>query len=209
LRIHNNELAKAARAALAPLGCFQKGNSRIWLDDRGWWVGVTRFHLGSHPRHSSFETGVCWLWREPLRYSIHNGLYIDDADSSSSVEHFNEEVRLASRAAHEVLRLRAYFRGVRAAADVVRLKVNPTLWDDYDTAISSGLVRKPDLARRRFRSIAGATTSEALDFQVKARQLEPLLDNARAFKQAVWQRIAKGRESLGLPTLGAAPKLDA
>ena len=40
---HNQVIAEAAAAALAPLGMARKGRSRIWLDDQSWWLGIAEF----------------------------------------------------------------------------------------------------------------------------------------------------------------------
>jgi hypothetical protein len=35
---HGRIIASAAKAALAPLGCLRRGQSRIWQDDHRYWA---------------------------------------------------------------------------------------------------------------------------------------------------------------------------
>ncbi len=41
--VHSKLLAKAGTEILKPLGLFQKGRSRAWIDDHGWWLGLVEF----------------------------------------------------------------------------------------------------------------------------------------------------------------------
>jgi hypothetical protein len=36
-------ISSAARDSLKPLGLAQRGRSRLWIDDHGWWLGVVDF----------------------------------------------------------------------------------------------------------------------------------------------------------------------
>ena len=40
---HSKLITSAARDVLRPLGLRRRGRSRVWLDDRGWWLGVVEF----------------------------------------------------------------------------------------------------------------------------------------------------------------------
>jgi hypothetical protein len=61
---HTRLLTAAARGILRPLGLRQKGRSRTWLDDRGWWVGVVEFQSSSWSKGRYLNVGGMWLWHE-------------------------------------------------------------------------------------------------------------------------------------------------
>jgi hypothetical protein len=61
---HTRLLHAAAGEVLSPLGIVQKGRSRTWIDDRGWWLGVIEFQPSSWSRGSHLNVGVNWLWNE-------------------------------------------------------------------------------------------------------------------------------------------------
>ena len=70
---HSRLINAAAKAALRPLGCAQKGRYRIWLDDRSWWVGIVEFHPSSWARGSYLNVGACWPWYEKDSLSFNAG----------------------------------------------------------------------------------------------------------------------------------------
>lgn len=50
----------AAKSVLKPLGCIQKGCSRIWLDDQSYWVigGAPRLAVGPNVQLIDAATGA-------------------------------------------------------------------------------------------------------------------------------------------------------
>lgn len=61
---HSRLITAATRTHLRPLGCVQKGRSRVWLDDQGWWVGMVEFQPSSWSKGSYLNVGACFLWNE-------------------------------------------------------------------------------------------------------------------------------------------------
>lgn len=46
---HGRLIAAAAKAALVPLGCKRKGQSRRWYSDQGFWVVFVEFQRPDNP----------------------------------------------------------------------------------------------------------------------------------------------------------------
>jgi hypothetical protein len=59
---HTKLINAAARETFQPLGLVQKGRSRMWRDDRAWWLGIVEFQPSSWTRGSYLNVGVNWLW---------------------------------------------------------------------------------------------------------------------------------------------------
>jgi hypothetical protein len=53
---------RAARQALQPMWLRQKGRSRTWLDDHGWWLTVVEFQPSGFDHGTYLNVGVNWLW---------------------------------------------------------------------------------------------------------------------------------------------------
>ncbi len=155
---HSRLIIAAAREALKPLGLAQKGRSRTWLDDRGWWVGVVEFQASDYTRGSYLNVRPNWLWN-PKPY-----LSFDFAGSSdvirgkpfiefSDEDQFRAEAAgLATLAADAVLEYRRRFRTVRAAADHLYRSSPRSGQAMLDTAIALGLsgqTRRATLLLRR------------------------------------------------------------
>jgi hypothetical protein len=70
---HSKVLAAAAREVLRPAGLQQKGRSRTWLDDHGWWMAVVELQPSSWERGSYLNVGVMWLLYPQDYIAFHDG----------------------------------------------------------------------------------------------------------------------------------------
>ena len=61
---YNTLIKQAVRAVLKPKGMFQKGSSRIWIDDNGWFFTVVEFQGSWCDRGSYLNIGMQHLWNE-------------------------------------------------------------------------------------------------------------------------------------------------
>lgn len=119
---HTKLLTTAARQILRPLGLIQKGRSRTWLDDRGWWLGVVEFQPSSWSRGSYLNVGVHWLWNVSDSPAFEFGSRVHLAGTRQFIEFETEEqfwpeaLRLATVAAEQIRRYRSAFATVETAA---------------------------------------------------------------------------------------------
>jgi hypothetical protein len=104
-RVHSKLLTIAARSILRPMGLVQKGRSRIWLDDRQWWVCVVEFQPSSWSRGSYLNVGCMWLWLVKDYVSFDLGHRVEHFHEFQDEQQFKtESMDLAARAAQEVTR---------------------------------------------------------------------------------------------------------
>ena len=61
---HNKLIKQAANGVLKPNGLFQKGTSRMWIDDNGWYLTIVEFQPSNWSRGSYLNVAVCFLWDE-------------------------------------------------------------------------------------------------------------------------------------------------
>lgn len=61
---YNTLIKQAVRAVLKPKGMFQKGSTRIWIDDNGWFFTVVEFQGSCCDRGSYLNIGMQHLWNE-------------------------------------------------------------------------------------------------------------------------------------------------
>lgn len=62
--VHDKIIKKAAKEILAPLGVFQKGQSRCWLDDNGWFITQVEFQPSGWSKGSHLNALVSFLWEK-------------------------------------------------------------------------------------------------------------------------------------------------
>lgn len=87
---HNRLIKHAARSELKPIGCVQKGQSRTWLDDQNWWVGVVEFQPHSGAKGSYLNVGACWLWHEKDYLSFDDGHRVEPFNECLDSQKFGE-----------------------------------------------------------------------------------------------------------------------
>jgi hypothetical protein len=126
---HTRLLTMAARRTLRPLGLCQRGRSRLWLDDQGWWLVVVEFQPSSWSKGSYLNVGAMWLWYEKDYFSFDDGHRVEDfAPFEDEAQFFPIAEGLARRAAQEVMRYRALYPSVHAAAQHLAAKHPKSFW---------------------------------------------------------------------------------
>ena len=169
---HHRLIDECAKATLGPMGCVQKGRSRIWLDDHGWWLGVVEFLPGRWEKGSGLNVGACWLWTPKDYLSFDDGYRIEEFKEFKGDEQFQVVAKgLAERAKAEVAALRERFHSIASTARWLYSKPKrpEDIWAHIHVAVAAGLNRDIAIARRHFQ--------RAIDIQ------ERDLDWVRALKQ--------------------------
>ncbi|GMM86926.1 hypothetical protein [Pseudoalteromonas sp. MTN2-4] len=102
--IHSKLINNAAREILKPVGLVRKGQSRVWLDDNGWWLTMVEFQPSSWSKGTYLNVGVSWLWypKDYLSFDIgyRENSFIEFKDEDSF---FSEAIALAEKAKDKAL----------------------------------------------------------------------------------------------------------
>lgn len=192
----------AAKAALQPLGCVQKGRSRTWLDDRSYWVGVVEFQPSSWATGSYLNVGACWLWSEKDYLSFDAGYRIDGFHAFQGDEPFAEVAkRLAERARDEVEALRERFPSPSHVQAWISRKGPSSIRDHYHLAVSAGLAADWDQSARSFADVMSDPEDRpwAADIKRRAAELMQCAESGGGFEREVMETVRRSRQRLGLP----------
>ena len=150
-------VTQAGREVLRPLGLLQKGRSRIWLDDHGWWLAVVEFQPSGFSMGSYLNVGVTWLFDPDKAHLFFDLSYrIDPGADYESDEQFGLEARrLADRAAVEIEQLRIRLPDIETAAQVLyeRALPRPRSWNAWHAAVALGLCRRREEAVQMFEGV--------------------------------------------------------
>jgi hypothetical protein len=205
---HARLLLDAARERLRPLGLVQRGRSRTWLDDRGWWVGVASFGPSSFARGTYLDVGVHWLWQDEDDVSFD---VLDPRDSVGFVPYESDEqfaphaASLAERAAAVVVEYRRRFPTVESAAE--HLVRSDTFLDCLDAGIALGLLGDTSGSRSMFqRYTAWFESDEESEWRdeidevryERARLLNALADARDRFAERIAADVRRCRAALKL-----------
>jgi len=201
---HGRLIAGAAKKILAPLGCKQKGRSRLWFDDHLWWVGVVEFQPSAWARGSSLNVGAMWLWSAKDYWSFDDGYRVDSFKEFKNQDQFAEAAeKLAGLAASEIVALRQKFHSVSATSVLLAQKNKNTIWDRYHAGVSLALAGNLDSAQAELQA-AQCDTEHAqwvTDLKAKCKALSSTFTSAETARESVRREVDHARKLLGLTPL--------
>lgn len=202
---HSRLINAAAKAVLGPLGCVQKGRSRTWLDDHGWWVGVVEFQPSAWDKGSYLNVGACWLWSENDYLSFDAGHRVGGFHRFASEEQFAAAAQtLAVQAGQEVIALRERFASPSHVQAWLAAKPPASLWDHYHLAVSAGLAGATTQSRQSFAQVMSDPEDRPWAAEIRRRSDGFLrgLPPGAGFEAAVMDTVARSRALLKLPSRG-------
>jgi hypothetical protein len=205
---HNKIVASVARAVLRPLGCVQKGRSRVWLDDHGWWIGLIEFQPSAWSKGSYLNVGACWLWCEKDFLSFDDGYRVGGFVELECMDQFAADMeRLAMQAGAELQQLRLRYASLDSTAQYLHEKVDPGIWDHYHAAIACGLTGRIHDSRAHFSEVANCSEENSAwvqELQRTSQGLENSVLDRESFRAAVEGRLdiqlGEGFRSVHKPT---------
>jgi hypothetical protein len=201
--IHSKLLNETARYTLAPMGLIQKGRSRIWLDDHGWWIGVVEFQPSGFSKGSGLNFGCMWLWHVFAHIGYAEVDRVGQFQSFETVDQFRPVAEdLARQAAQVVLRNRSLFPSIRDVCQYYLLKANGLeYWQCFDAAVACGLSGKPKQARQFFSKVVNGDDRDiewVRNARSDAEQLAALTYFPEKFELSILERVRRTRDLQGL-----------
>jgi hypothetical protein len=200
---HGRILATAARAALTPLGFWQKGRSRIWLADRGFWLTVVEFQPSGWSKGSYLNVAAHWLWStmpEVLSFDYmfeRQNRFVEFEDAGQFTPLAK---KLAGQAAEESRALETLFAGMHStAAELVERAKALRGWPTFDAAVATGLIGDMATSKRLF---AAAMLDEwRPDLRALLVPYAEAIVDAAEFRSFIELRINAHRAKYGLDHL--------
>lgn len=202
----DNETSKLLRegacAFLVPLGLTQRGRSRVWLDDQGWWLCVVEFQPRGFGRGSYLNVGCMWLWQEKDSLSFDEGYRVGGLHPFENPDQFKVvATTLAEQAATEVERYRSMFQTVRQVADHYLNHKPTSFWPSFTAAVACGVVGQVADANRFFAQVL--QLNDDVEWikvaQTKAAQWMSIVHDTELFRQSVHDAVTRTRRMLKLP----------
>ncbi|KQZ26856.1 hypothetical protein [Duganella sp. Root1480D1] len=194
MQVHDKLIKEAAKRHLAPLGGIQKGRSRIWLVDCGWYAAVVEFQPSSWSKGAYLNVGAHFLWSSTTAISFDFGYRKEGHVEFVDEQQFAAEADLlAQRAAQEVGLLRTKLHSPLAVHSMTPKNTGEEWIDRFHRGVSLGLAGR------------AADAAFVLDSkQEESAQLIPLLPDATAFEKRIVEQIEVRRNALKLPALNGA-----
>jgi hypothetical protein len=178
------------------MGLTQKGRSRTWLDDHGWWLCVVEFQPSGFSRGSYLNVGCCWLWQVNDYLSFDEGSRVEDFTGFKNETQFaTVSDQLAQRAAAEVSHYRKLFSNVNAVANYYHCNRPSGFWPSFNAGIACALSGAVDEAHRFFSSVIHAEDDRdwALAAKEDAIELDAVAADTLRFGKVVEIRVQQSR----------------
>jgi hypothetical protein len=197
---HGKLIAAAAKAALLPLGCRRKGQSRCWFSDERFWFIFIEFQPSAWSRGTYLNVTPVWLflqgWGGEAAHRLNGYIQFE------SVEQFGALIAPAAElVAAEVVTLRTRFRTL---IDIHRFFAGNLSWSGniYRAAVTGGLVGDVALARQLFARIKGLDPTRhgprLKNIQEECAALDVLLGDPQSYRSAILEKIQTRRQARGL-----------
>lgn len=189
----------AAKDALSPLGFRQKGRSRLWLRDNGWWLIAVEFQPSGWTKGSYLNVGAHWLWSNMGFLSFDVSERADGFAEYESDSQFTPLARgLADIAVLEAEKLGARFRSIDATATELiphQAQMREGGWPRYNAGMASGIAGRSSAAIELLSSITGDHAKAAAD------RMALLAHDQVGFRKVATDLVIHQRRALGLPAV--------
>jgi len=197
---HTKIVNKVARQALKPVGVKQKGRSRIWLDDNGWWITVVEFQPSARAQGTFLNVGVNFQWYPKDHLSFDIGYREAGFIEYESDEQFETEaLELAEQAKTKVLELREKMSDPQSAKQWVIASYRdhqPTLWSVFHQGMSCVLAHETDAAIVYFNQVISDPhdTKWALELKQFTAELVALIESGEETFKFIDEIVNESRQ---------------
>ena len=217
---HNTILKQAVRAVLKPEGLLQRGSSRTWIDDNGWFFTVVEFQADWCSKGSCLNIGPWYLCNRGAALNPGKGVFPGDrepgwASYKGDGAAFAQEIdAMARRALKHVMEYRALSSPrafLEATAQLPRRFIPWDWWNQFMTAALEGDIPLCQKTYEEFllgaQKFASSMTNE---IQAEMERLMPLSNSPGNLHGYIVEQIsaqrAFWRSKPGLKRLAVHPE---
>lgn len=202
LKPYQKIINKTTREVLRPAGLDQKGTSRLWYLDCGWYACFAEFQPFSNRQGTTLNFGISWLWypQEHWTFDVFNRVgeffeYDEDESFRSCI------LALSNQAVEYCTQTQAAIKTPADAYVFVENHKKKTDWHAFNLAILAGLDDKADVARSLFDAafVDQAKVAWQIERNEVIETLKSELTDRQAFERCINARIIEARTMLKLP----------
>lgn len=197
---HNKIITQAARAVLKPQGLFQRGTSRVWIDDNGWFLIMVEFQPSSWDKGAFLNVGINYLWRKQDYFSFDYG-YRESKfvkfDGDETV-FYSELVKLAELALAKVEEYRGFKNLHYAKEQIIADNRKGTSHGLYGKMMICGLNKSSD-AKEFYDKLINEVKHSQLCWEQDyyselIEKIAPILEDTDLFYEYIISKIKEQRE---------------
>ncbi len=201
LKPHQKIINKTTREVLRPAGLVQKGTSRLWYLDCGWYACFAEFQPFSRRQGTTLNYGMSWLWYPQDHWTFDIFNRVEEFFDYEKEESFRSCVlALSYQAVEYCTQTQVAIKKPADAYAFVENHKEKTDWHAFNLAILAGLNDQADLAHSLFNAAFVSETSIAWqkDRNEVIEQLKGESTDRQAFERCINARIIEARARLKL-----------
>jgi hypothetical protein len=197
---HNKIINAVAKEILQPLGLFQKGQSRTWIDDNGWFFIVVEFQPSGFDKGSYLNVGVNYLWRLcdyfAFNYGDREGHFVKYKGKDDV---FCTKMEMLSIMAKDKVVEYRKFRDIKYAKKIIiKHKGYALSWELWHKTMISALTRDLSRAKKYLNLLKEKTKNSLNDWEQElyrkaCNEVQPLLCDESSIHNYVIDTIKKQR----------------
>ena len=194
-------ILNAAESVLSDEGLFQKGRSRIWIDDNGWYLTIVEFQPSGFAKGCYLNVAIHYLWQETDYLSFDYGGRVSgfvefSGDEEQFMSDMTDLVRVAIR---QVRKYRRFTDFKYAKKQVLKAKTASETRELYHKLMMCGLCKDVS-ARKFFRQLQAKHSNIKFPFEQEIydeieKQIAPVIDDTQAMYLYVASKIMGQRDS--------------
>lgn len=203
---HSKIIIKVAKQIFKPHGLEQKGQSRTWYDDQGFYTTVIEFqpHKWNHGAFLNVGINFHWYVQEYISFDI--GYRETGFEKFETAKEFTSRIEYMVRLAlDKALSYRQQLIDLNAAKKTILAHdfTSDTLWGNYHKGIICGLTNDTDRLHAHFDALLSVDHDAewANELKSKVRQLKGIASDYPKFKSEIISTILESRNLKKLNTM--------
>lgn len=148
---------RVAKEVLKPIGVSQKGQSKTWYDDNGWWITVVEFQPSGWSKSTYLNIGVNWQWYPEKQISLDFGYREAGYIHYESDEQFEPQARMfAETAKSKILEIRELLSTPHATKQYIEYtqrQKKSVLWGEFHQGMACAIAGDTDEAITLFHQV--------------------------------------------------------
>jgi hypothetical protein len=196
---HSKIINSVARQIFKSNGIERKGQSRVWLDDQGWYTTQVEFQPFMGRQGTCINIGVNFHWYVKDSISFDMGYRESEFVDFISIEQFTPEVEKLSRfALDKILEYRHSFSNITTAKQVI-LKhefTSDSLWGNYHKGVICGLTDDTKGLNLHFDALLSVNHDVlwANNLKLRTGQLKEIATDPKLFRQEINNTMKQARQ---------------
>lgn len=203
---HSKIINKTAKKIFGVYGIKQKGQSRIWLDDNGWFTTVIEFQPFRGRQGTTLNVGVNFNWYEKEYFSFDIGYRqdVEFVDYAEGEEKFLTEIqKFCEIALNKVLEYRQNLKDLNNSKQLIlsHTFTSENIWGSYHKGTICGLTNEFDKQNEYYQKVLNnSETFEWLnELKKRVKILAEKAESQNMFTETIIEIVKKTRILKKLP----------